>query len=65
MEEGSETLDSYIRKVEDQEIKGLLLKLKNELRKPDAAWETIKTILGSINGKDNRVFAEVAPLILK
>jgi len=34
-----ETLDSYIRKMEDQELKGLMLKLKNELRRPEATWE--------------------------
>ena len=65
MEERSETLDSYIRKVEDQELKGLLLKLKNELRKPDAAWDAIKSILESLYRKNSKVFGEVAPLIVK
>ena len=64
MEENSETLDSYIRKVEDQELKGLLLKLKNELRKPDAARESINNILESINRKNSKAFGEVAQLIL-
>jgi hypothetical protein len=65
MEESSETLDSYIGKVEDQELKGLLLKLKNELRKTDAAGESINNILESINRKNSKAFGEVAQLILK
>jgi len=65
MEESSETLDSYIRKVEDQELKGLLLKLKNELRKPDASWDAVKSILESLYRKNSEAFGEVAPLIIK
>ncbi len=65
MEENGETLDSYIRKMEDQELKGLLLKLKNELRKQDASWEGVRTILGTLHRKNSRVFSEVAPLIIK
>ena len=37
-----ETLDTYIRKVGNQEIKGILLKLKNEIRKSDVTWESVK-----------------------
>ncbi|HSC35535.1 MAG TPA: hypothetical protein VLG45_09690 [Thermodesulfobacteriota bacterium] len=65
MEENGETLDLYIRKMEDQELKGLLLKLKNELRKQDASWDGVRTILGALHRKNSRVFSEVAPLIIK
>jgi hypothetical protein len=65
MEESGETLDSYIRKIEDQELKGLLLKLKNEIRKPDVAWEQVKDVLESISLKNSKVFGEVARLIVK
>lgn len=65
MEPDGETLDLYIKKIQDQELKGLLLKLKNELRKQDASWEGIKAILGTLYGKDSGVFSEVAPLIIK
>ncbi len=65
MEENGETLDLYIRKMEDQELKGLLLKLKNELRKQDASWDGVRTILGALYSKDSRVFSEVVPLIIK
>ncbi len=58
-----ETLDSYIRKMEDQELKGLLLKLKNELRKPEAAWDPIKQILTTIRRKDSAAFTEISDLI--
>jgi hypothetical protein len=65
MEENGETLDFYIRKMEDQELKGLLLKLKNELRKQDASWDGVRTILGTLYRKNSGVFSEVAPLIIK
>jgi hypothetical protein len=60
-----ETLDSYIRKMEDQELKGLMLKLKNELRRPEATWEPIKQILTAIRRKNSAAFTEISGLILK
>ncbi|MEW6143771.1 MAG: hypothetical protein AB1598_02020 [Thermodesulfobacteriota bacterium] len=65
MEGSGETLDSYIKRMEDQELKGLLLKLKNELRKEDASWEGVRSILESLHRKNSGVFSEVAPLIIK
>ncbi len=59
------SFDAYIRSIEDQELKGILLKLKNEMRKPDVPWETIKKILQSLMDKDKEVLKEVIPLILK
>ena len=60
-----ETLDSYIRKMEDQELKGLMLKLKNELRKPEAAWDPIKQILTAIRRKNSAAFTEISDLIFR
>ncbi|MCL4245433.1 MAG: hypothetical protein KJ002_09930 [Candidatus Dadabacteria bacterium] len=60
-----ETLDTYIRKMEDQELKGLLLKLKNELRRPEAAWEPVRQILTAIRRKNSAVFTEISDLVLK
>ncbi len=65
MEADGETLDLYIKKIQDQELKGLLLKLKNELRRQDASWEAVRTILVTLYGKNSGVFSEVAPLIIK
>ncbi len=59
----NETLDSYIRKIKDQELKGILLKLKNEIRKPDASWETIESLLASLRNKNKEVHAEILPFI--
>ena len=42
------TPDSFVRSQKNQELKGLLLKLKNEIRKEDILWEDIKIILKSI-----------------
>jgi hypothetical protein len=61
----TETLDSYIRKVDDQELKGILLKLKNEMRKPDTPWEVIRLILKSLLNKNREMLIEILPLILK
>jgi len=60
-----ETFDTYIRNVENQEIKGILLKLKNEIRKPDAAWETVKNILISLKQKDTTITKEIFLLLLE
>jgi len=60
-----ETLDTYIRKIEDQELKGVLLKLKNEMRKPDASWEAVRTILSYLLNKNRKTLVEILPLILK
>ena len=65
MEDSEETLDSYIKKMEDQELKGLLLKLRNELRKPDASWESVRSVLTSVKSKNCFVFNEITPLIIK
>lgn len=61
----NENLDNYIRTVENQELKGILLKLKNEMRKPDAPWETIKPVLAAVLRKDKSVLLDILPLILK
>jgi hypothetical protein len=60
-----ETFDSYIRKVENQEIKGILLKLKNEIRKPDASWEAVKNVLISLKQKDTIITKEIFLLLLE
>ncbi|HVY54494.1 MAG TPA: hypothetical protein VHC46_01930 [Thermodesulfobacteriota bacterium] len=65
MADSEETLDSYLKKMEDQEMKGLLLKLRNELRKPDASWESVRSVLAAVNSKSSRVLSEIAPLIIK
>lgn len=60
-----ETLDTYIRKVGNQEIKGILLKLKNEIRKPDVTWESVKNILISLEQKDSKSAKEIFLLLLE
>jgi hypothetical protein len=59
-----ETLDTYIRNVENQEIKGILLKLKNEMRKSDITWEAVKNILVSLKSKDSECAKEVFNLLI-
>ena len=65
MAESGETLDSYLKRMEDQEMKGLLLKLRNELRKPEASWESVRSVLESVKKKNSRILSEIAPLIVE
>ncbi len=58
------TLDSFVRSQTNQELKGLLLKLKNELRKEDTLWEDIKDILIKVNEYDNKLLSALIPLII-
>ena len=57
-------LSSYIKDVTDQEIKVLLLKLKNEVRKEDVTWEQIKEILAEIKSKDGGVLKDIIPFLV-
>ena len=57
-------LSSYIKDLTDQEIKVLLLKLKNEVGKEDVAWEQIREILAEIKSKDSRVLKDIIPFLV-
>ncbi len=57
-------LSAYIKDLADQEIKVLLLKLKNELRKEDVTWEQIKEILAEIKSKDTGVLKDIIPFLV-
>jgi hypothetical protein len=61
----NETFDAYVRGVEDQELKGILLKLKNEMRRSNASWETVRMALASLWNKKKEILIEILPLILK
>lgn len=60
-----EMFDIYIRRVEDQELKGILLKLKNEIRKSNASWVSVRAVLTSLWDKKREALIDVLPLILK
>ncbi len=57
-------LSSYIKNVTDQEIKVLLLKLKNEMRKEDVTWEQIQQILAEIKSKDSQVLKDIISFLV-
>ncbi len=57
------TLDTYIKGVKDQEIKGILLKLKNEIRRTDADKNTIEAVIASLKDKNITIAEEVLNLI--
>ena len=54
----------YINELSSQELKVLLLKLKNEVKKPDVSWEQIKNILINIDNKDKNLLKDIIPLLL-
>ncbi len=56
--------DSYIKKLDNQELKGMLLKLKNEIRKPDPSWGVISNILKSLKQKNTQMLTEVITRIV-
>lgn len=60
---GAETLDNYIKGVKNQEIKGILLKLKNEIRKTDVDRDLVESILSSLRDKDPDAAARAEELI--
>ncbi len=57
-------LSSYIKNVTDQEIKVLLLKLKNEMRKEDVTWEQIQQVLAEIKSKDSQVLKDIISFLV-
>ena len=57
-------LSSYIKNVTDQEMKVLLLKLKNETRKEDVSWEQMRDILAAVGKKDKETLKDIVPLLL-
>ena len=62
--EATANLSAYVKEVTDQEIKVLLLKLKNEMRKEDIAWEQIREILAEIKSKDGEILKDIIPFLV-
>lgn len=59
------TLDSYIKSVRDQEIKGILLKLKNEVRRDDVDQSIVDSLISSIKEKDAQTASVIEELLQK
>ncbi len=63
-DEAMDALSSYVKDLTDQEIKVLLLKLKNEIRKEDVTWEQIREILAEIKSKDGSALKDIIPFLV-
>ncbi|MCY3826187.1 MAG: hypothetical protein OXG10_02240 [Candidatus Dadabacteria bacterium] len=63
-DEAMAALSSYVKGVTDQEIKVLILKLKNEIRKEDVTWEQIREILAEIKSKDGSALKDIIPFLV-
>lgn len=59
-----EKLSEYIKGLKNQEVKVLLLKLKNEIRKEDVTWGQVRDMLRSLEEKDKQVLFDIIPLLL-
>lgn len=64
VKENPADLSSYIKNVTDQEMKVLLLKLKNEIKKEDVSWEQIRDVLAAVGNKDAGTLKDIVPLLL-
>ena len=62
--EAMDGLSAYVKDLADQEIKVLVLKLKNEMRKEDVAWEQIREILAEIKSKDSDVLKDIISFLV-
>ncbi len=60
-----QSLSDYLKNVRNQEIKVIILKLKNELGKEDVTWDQRKPLLGKLLQKDKKVLFDILPLILE
>ncbi len=63
-DEAMAALSLYVKDVTDQEIKVLLLKLKNEIRKEDVTWEQIREILAEIKSKDSSALRDIISFLV-
>ncbi len=63
-DEAMAALSAYVKDVTDQEMKVLLLKLKNEIRKEDVTWEQIREILAEIKSKDGGALKDIVPFVV-
>lgn len=63
-DEAMAALSAYVKDVTDQEIKVLILKLKNEIRKEDVTWEQIREILAEIKSKDGGALKDIVPFVV-
>ena len=61
--ENPNTLDTYIKGVKNQEIKGILLKLKNEIRRTEVDSGTVESILNSLREKEPSVAKDIEEFI--
>lgn len=59
-----DTIEGYIRTVGNQELKAVLLKLKNEIRKSGLLWEDLRPVLRTLLAKDKDSFMDVLVLLL-
>tara|TARA_B100000579_G_scaffold20201_1_gene14211 strand:- start:2767 stop:2961 length:195 start_codon:yes stop_codon:yes gene_type:complete len=49
----------------DQVLKGLILKVKNESKKKEMLWSDLKVFLKELKEYDNEVFLKVSSLIVE
>lgn len=63
--QATQSLSEYLKNLSNQEIKVIILKLKNEIGKEDVAWDQIKPLLRNLLHKDENVLFDILPHILE
>jgi len=54
-----------LKNTEDQILKGLILKVKNECMKKDIKWSEVRGFLKNLKDYDDKIFVDVLTLILE
>ena len=59
------TFKEILNKTDDQILKGLILKVKNEAMKDDIAWKDLRNHLQKLLEYDEQIFSLVVNLVVK
>ena len=59
------TLKDILTNLDDQVLKGLVLKVKNECMKKDIQWSEVRVFLKNLKDYDEQIFLAVLNLVIE
>ena len=59
------TLKDIVTNLDDQVLKGLVLKVKNECMKKDIQWSEVRVFLKNLKDYDEQIFLAVLNLVIE
>ena len=59
------TFKDILTNVDDQVLKGLVLKVKNECMKKDIQWSEVRVFLKNLKDYDEQIFLAVLNLVIE